>query len=122
MDEWADEEIDELVQWAGESPDYHVVISNPKFELFLVMHYERANGCTTASAVDRRLKGHWAEYGKRISASQFGKKEIETAIDNAQARRVSCKSAKPDPGMTDVYLLADRLLRAVGPGQRAGHL
>ena len=47
VDTWAEDKLSNLLAWAKLDPRHHLAISNPKFELSLVMHFERANGCTT---------------------------------------------------------------------------
>ena len=110
VDEWDESEFDELLAWEAFDPRHHLAISNPKFELFLVMHFEKANGCTTASSVDAALKRHLPRYDKRLGVTAFSKDEVRAAVENARAKRAGCKSVFPDPGMTDAYLLADRLV------------
>ena len=110
VDEWDESEFTELLAWAGSDSRHHLAISNPKFELFLAMHFEKANGCTTASAVDAALKRHLPHYDKRLGPTAFSKDEVRAAVENAKAKRAGCKSAFPDPGMTDAHLLADRML------------
>lgn len=110
VDEWDDAEFAELLEWTKADPRHHLAISNPKFELFLVMHFERGNGCTTPQAVDSALKKHLPKYAKRINASQFTVAQVRAAIENARMKRAGCGSDIPDPGMTDAHLLAERLL------------
>ena len=110
VDEWDESEFAELLAWADSDSRHHLAISNPKFELFLVMHFERGNGCTTAPKVDAVLKRHLPRYNKRLGPTSFSREEVITAVENARAKREGCKSALPDPGMTDAHLLASRLI------------
>lgn len=110
VDTWDESEFDEILAWEESSPQFHLAISNPKFELFLIMHFERANGCTTASVVDERLKRHMPGYKKRIKPTQFNVAAISTAVENALLKRAGCKARIPQPGMTDAHLLVSRLL------------
>ena len=110
VDEWDESEFAELLAWAESDPRHHLAISNPKFELFLVMHFERANGCTTAPKVDAALKRHLPRYAKRISATQFTEADVRAAIENAKSKRAACRDAVPAPGMTDAHLLASRMI------------
>lgn len=110
IDTWGEDEFAELITWAESDSRHHLAISNPKFELFLVMHFERGNGCTTPQNVDAALKRYWPRYGKRVSATCFSLSEVKTAVETARMKRVGCKSAIPAPGMTDAYLLVERLL------------
>lgn len=110
VDTWDKGEFDEIFAWAESNPSFHLAISNPKFELFLVMHFERANGCTTASVVDERLKHHMPSYKKRIRPTQFNATAITKAVENARLKRAGCKDRFPQPGTTDAHLLVARLL------------
>lgn len=110
VDEWPEDEFVALLEWAKKDHRHHLAISNPKFELFLVMHYEKGNGCTTAQQVDLRLKRYLPDYEKRLKPSQFSIDEVERAVENACAKRASCNNDIPDAGMSDVYKLVRRLL------------
>jgi hypothetical protein len=110
VDAWDEKSLCSLLDWASRDSRHHIAISNPKFELFLVMHFERANGCTTPQKVDAALKKHMPRYTKRLSRTEFSREQVETAIGNAKMKRAGCKEDFPAPGMTDAYLLAERLL------------
>lgn len=110
VDEWDRREFEELLAWARKDDRRHVAISNPKFELFLVMHFEKANGCTTAPLVDAALKRHMPDYDKRLKRGQFSVEQVRAATANARTKRAGCASDVPDPGMTDVFLLVESLI------------
>ena len=79
-------ELGDLLEWCDSHPGYHLAVSNPKFELFLVMHFERANGCTTAAKVDAALKRYMLGYDKRLTPTQFSLAEVKCAVENARAK------------------------------------
>lgn len=110
VDEWDTDELAALLKWEGEDRRHHLAISNPKFELFLVMHFEKGNGCTTAQQVDFKLKRYMPNYDKRLRPAQFSLEEIERAVENASAKRASCDDDIPHAGMSDAYKLVQRLL------------
>ena len=110
VDTWGEEEFAELLAWADSDPRHHLAISNPKFELFLLMHFDRGSGCTTPQKVDEVLKRYWQRYDKRESVTRFSLDEIKAAVENAAKKRASCKDIIPGPGMTDAHLLAARLI------------
>ena len=110
VDDWGKDEFAELLAWQAVDDRHHLAVSNPKFELFLVMHFEKANGCTTPEKVDAALKKHWARYAKRVPPTQFSAKQVRGAVENAKAKRASCKDALPAPGMTDAHLLVEKIL------------
>lgn len=109
-DEWPEGEFRVLEEWARSDERHHLAVSNPKFELFLLMHFEKGNGCTAPARVDAALKRHMPRYAKRIRRSQFGRAEVEQAIRHAHDKRSACGSLFPAPGVTDAHLLAERLL------------
>lgn len=111
-DEWTQRDFDELLRWMREDDARHLAVSNPKFELFLVMHFEPANVCTTAASVDSALKRHIPDYHKRLAANQFGEEQVRLAINHARARRQGDGGALPSAGNTDAYLLAEHILDA----------
>ena len=110
VDEWGADELGSLFAWAAQDDRFHVAISNPKFELYLVMHFEKGNGCTTAPKVDAAIKRYMPGYDKRLKPGQFSEDQIRAAMKNARAKRYGCVSGIPAPGMTDVYLLVDSLI------------
>lgn len=110
IDEWGESEFAELLKWEASDGRHHLAVSNPKFELFLVMHFDRANGCTTPAKVDESLRRFMPKYDKRLARAQFAEAQVRTAIANAESKRASCKDPLPMPGMTDAYKLAKHLL------------
>ena len=103
-------ELGDLLEWCNSHPGYHLAVSNPKFELFLVMHFGKANGCTTAAKVDATLKRHMPGYDKRLAPTQFTLEEVKSAVANAKAKRAACADELPGPGMTDAFKLVESLL------------
>ena len=110
VDDWDEAEFAELLAWQAVDGRHHLAVSNPKLELFLVLHFEIAIGCTTPEKVDAALKKHWPRYAKRVSPTQFSARQVRGAVENAKAKRASCKAVLPAPGMTDVYLLVEKIL------------
>lgn len=110
VDEWDETEFEELLKWEASDGRHHLAVSNPKFELFLVMHFSPAGGCTTPAATDAALKRLMPRYAKRLTRTQFTREQVERAIACAEGKRASCKEALPEPGMTDAHKLARRLL------------
>lgn len=110
IDVWDKKEFVKLLKWARDDARHHLAVSNPKFELFLIMHFERGNGCTTPGQVDTRLKKLIPGYDKRLKPNQFDIEQVKVAVENARIKRVSCSADLPEAGMTDVYELVARLL------------
>ena len=113
VDTWAEVELSHLLAWAKRDARHHLAVSNPKFELFLVMHFERANGCTTPQMVDAALRRNWPRYSKRVGTTRFSLDEVRKAVENASMKRSGCRDAIPAPGMTDVHMLVARLIEGM---------
>lgn len=103
-------ELGDLLAWCDSHPGYHLAVSNPKFELFLVMHFEKANGCTTASKVDSTLNRYLPGYDKRLTPTQFSLEDVRNAVANARAKRASSAEVLPGPDVTDAFMLVESLL------------
>lgn len=112
VDEWDAQELQTLTQWEKSDERHHLAVSNPKFELFLLMHFEKGSGCTTASKVDAALRRHLPRYDKRLGRGQFSRDDVERAIAYARTKCASQMDVLPEPGMTGAHLLAERLLAA----------
>ena len=113
VDTWDKAEFSQLLGWVKEDSRHHLAISNPKFELFLVMHFEKGDGCTTPQKVDAMLKRHLPQYAKRIGANQFTLQDVKVGIRNAEVKRARTDSLIPEPGTTDVHRLVKRLIESV---------
>lgn len=119
VDSYDEAELNGLIEWQNESPQHHVAISNPKFELFLALHFGNAAGCTTSNAVDAELKKHFAQYKKRVDARRFSLGEVLGACERAEARRRSSADPIPPAGATDAHLLVRQLLDGVDDNESA---
>ena len=89
VDDWDEAEFAGLLAWQAVDDRHHLAVSNPKFELFLVMHFEKANGCATPEKIDAVLKKHWPRYAKRVPPTQFSVKQVRSAVENAKVKRAS---------------------------------
>ncbi len=119
VDSYDMSELMRLVDWERENPRHHIAISNPKFELFLVLHFGNAAGCTTPTTVDAELRKHMVQYKKRIDSRQFSLAEILEACERSEVRRRGCTGPIPAVGTTDVHLLVRCLLDGVACNESA---
>lgn len=109
-DSWSRADKDALQNFVEHHESYrHVAVSNPKFELFLLMHFEDSKGCTTAAIVDEHLKRCWPDYKKSVPSSKFSRADVREACNRAEAKRRSSKTDEPAEGCTDFYKLVNAL-------------
>lgn len=112
-DEWDEQALNKLHAWAQEKDNYHMALSNPKFEYWLLLHFEDGTGVATAQECDRRLKEKLRNYDKSIPAAAFTRERINLAIQHARTLDTPpCDDWPRTPGST-VYRLVQNILEAL---------
>ena len=53
-DQWTDEQLTQLHQWSLQQENYGFALSNPKFEYWLLLHFEDGTGIILS-----RMDGEW---------------------------------------------------------------
>lgn len=80
------EQLKRLGQWERENPSQHVALSNPRFEYWLLLHFEKNPTIQNANS-DVYMSRYFHEYDKRkdvqSSASMFNKTNVREAIHRA---------------------------------------
>lgn len=110
-DDWADEQISELFQWSEMSTNHGFALSNPKFEYWLLLHFEDGKKIRNSKDCSDRLKGHIPRYHKKIVPKFFTEKRIQSAIDRAENRdNPKCQDWPRTTGTT-VYNLIKNILK-----------
>lgn len=86
-DQWTPAQFDALMAWQREQSVVFrgVALSNPKFELWLLAHFQGLPATCGASECDRLLEVHHPAYGKRIDHQRFDLQAMRVAIANASA-------------------------------------
>lgn len=112
-DSWTEAQLSGVYGWAaGEATASGVIrrvaLSNPKFELWLLLHFEGITGPCGASECVSRLKKHLPDYDKHLSAEDFPMEKIRKAIafaEQAFGHEVPLKKTG-----TNVHLLVTEIL------------
>jgi len=111
-DSWPDDHLVELHAWAQSHPNYGFALSNPKFEYWLLLHFEDAARITTGDDCDRRLIKHLPGYDKHIESQHFPAESIHAAVARAKKRdNPPCEDWPRRPGTT-VYRLVEKILKS----------
>ncbi len=115
-DEWPEEELELCRMWAQdpkESPGQckGFSLSNPKFEFWLLLHFEDGTQHTTSKACLEALRAHLPEYNKSLARSDFDAVSISTAIQRA---KVLLGTGDPtdwprEAGKTTVFTLCEAM-------------
>ena len=107
-DQWTDEQLAQLFEWSEKEDNFGFALSNPKFEYWLLLHFDDGSGATTPQRCTAQLKRHLPNYDKSIERRKFTPAAIQNAI--ARAKQVDsppcCDWPRTPPGTT-VYRLVE---------------
>ncbi|MBN2525739.1 MAG: RloB domain-containing protein [Deltaproteobacteria bacterium] len=110
-DQWTDEQLALLHRWAQERNNYGFALSNPKFEYWLLLHFEDGTGITSSRDCSERLERNLPGYDKGIDSSKMTRDRIDDAIRRAKLRdNPPCSNWPRILGSTTVYKLIERIL------------
>lgn len=109
-DQWNDVQLNELFQWSREAENYGFALSNPKFEYWLLLHFEDGNEITSSNNCSQRLAQHLPNYDKGIDSRKFTNERIVQAILRAKHRdNPACIDWPRTCGCTTVYKLVENI-------------
>ena len=111
-DSWNEEHLTELHKWAQSRANFEFALSNPKFEYWLLLHFEDATGVVTSEHCDSRLAKYQPDYHKHIDERKFTHDKILAATDRAKKRDIPPCSDWPHHPGTTVYRLVERILKS----------
>lgn len=110
-DGWTDAQLSELHTWSQQKENYGFALSNPKFEYWLLLHFEDGKGIQSSAQCSERLKKYLPDYDKGICIGKFTKENIAEAIRRAKQRdNPRCVNNWPQNVGTTVYRLVERLI------------
>jgi hypothetical protein len=110
-DDWTEEQLVPLFAWSEESPQNGFALSNPKFEYWLLLHFEDATITSSRQCVEK-LERHLVNYAKGIEVRKFTDNRIVAAIARAKTRDSPPCLDWPRTFGTTVYKLVERILTA----------
>ena len=70
-DQWTDDQLSQLHEWAQEADNYGFALSNPKFEFWLLLHFEDGNSVSNSQTCSKRLERYLPGYDKDISVGKI---------------------------------------------------
>ena len=113
-DAWPEKHLAAIHAWSQGKKNFGFALSNPKFEYWLLLHFENGGQVTTANECDRRLAKYIPDYDKHISSQHFTKDRIKSAVDRAKKRDTPpCETWPRQTGST-VYRVVERILKSQG--------
>ena len=115
-DNWEPDQLEMIYNWAKEKKHYNVAISNPKFEYWLILHYECGTkpGAKRKESCESYLKRKYIptyKKGKSLPSIIFDCGRVIDAIRRGKVRDSSrCKKWPHYEGCTTVYRLVERII------------
>lgn len=107
IDRWESEILHFIAKECKEKENWHIVLSNPCFEIWLFMHIDDISNSTSATCKDLKQELHdKIEGGYKVEV--FVEK-IDDAIKRAKATDSDIKSFLPKPMETKLYQLAEAI-------------
>ncbi|HOO47537.1 MAG TPA: RloB family protein, partial [Deltaproteobacteria bacterium] len=108
-DNWRDEQLTELHQWSKTHDNYGLAVSNPKFEYWLLLHFEDGNDVSSSRDCSDRLSRHLPDYDKgRLAVAKFIP-GITVALERARRKDTLACEGWPRTTGTTVYRLVEKL-------------
>ena len=109
-DDWMEDQLRELLQWAKKSENHGFALSNPNFEYWLLLHFEDGKGIANSQECLTRLKRHLPNYKKDMDGKKITLELIAKAISRAKQRDVNRFSDLPQIWSTTVYKLVEKIM------------
>jgi len=111
-DHWTEGQLSQLYAWSQKRSNYGFALSNPKFEYWLLLHFEDGNNIASIQECTNRLKQYLPNYDKGIAASKITASAINDAIRRAKQRNTPpCTDWPRRLGGTTVYILVENIIK-----------
>jgi len=112
-DDWNDSQLAALHRWTEEHSVVRrgLAVSNPRFELWLLLHFEEVARPCPGHECTNRLEKHLPGYKKHLDSTTFPCESVGSAIDRARKLDQSAAKDWPRQTATTVYRLVEDLVR-----------
>ena len=112
-DHWQDRDLEQLHKWSQEAENYGFALSNPRFEYWLLLHFEDGTQIGSSRECSTRLKRYLPDYDKNIDIRKITPEMIQDAIRRARVRdNPPCTDWPRKLGSTTVYKLVENILNS----------
>lgn len=108
VDNRGSSELRPLHNWQAKDKRYGFAVSNPCFELWLLLHFENGRGASSARVCTTRLKKYDKNYNKHINKRMYNRDNVKLAIRHAKQKDTQGASPWPKATGTTVYKLVEK--------------
>ncbi|SCY98319.1 RloB family protein [Flavobacterium caeni] len=113
IDRWSEAQIREVASYCDKFPNWHIVLSNPCFEVWLYFH-KKANIATSESITCSDFKTEISTFEKGGYHPHKFLPQLEEAIANAKNADSDKNHFIPKVKETKVYILVEAIIEVVG--------
>lgn len=111
-DYWTPNQLNKLYRWSQEKPHYGFALSNPRFEYWLLLHFE--DGAITSKnnkEIEVRLKQYLPKFRKALNRFDFNMKNVQMVVKRAKSKDTPPSRKWPKKSyQTTVYKLVQNIL------------
>jgi hypothetical protein len=108
-DSWTNEQLQSLLDWSKSKENFGFALSNPKFEYWLLLHFEDGNSVRSSQECTDRLVAHLPNFRKGFVDITKLKPGVENAIQRAKRKdNPPCEDWPKINGST-LYRLIEKL-------------
>ena len=114
-DQWTNKQLNQLYAWTQEQDNFGLALSNPKFEYWLLLHFEDGHGIASSRDCDTRLNRHFPsrQGRKKADLRKLTREHIDEAIRRARKQdHPPCEDWPRTLGGTTIYRLVANILQA----------
>lgn len=108
-DQWSDTQLGALYSWSITNKHYGLAVSNPKFEFWLLLHFEDGTDIQSSQSCTDKLFHHLPDYDKVIQPSKL-KPHINEAVRRAEMKDQPPCYDWPQSAGTTVYRLVKSII------------
>jgi len=108
-DQWTDEQLHTLYDWSQKDDKYGLAVSNPKFEFWLLLHFEDGSGITNSHKCTNRLLKWLPNFSKGYVDTKRLSGNIVAAIQRAKQKDAPPCNDWPRQTGTTVYKLVEQI-------------
>lgn len=110
-DNWKEEDLTLLHNWSQESENHGLALSNPKFEYWLLLHFEDGDDVVNSTVCSRRLKAYLPNFHKCLDTSKITPDMVLKAIERAKNKDIPPCQDWPRTTGTTVYRLVEKIIK-----------
>jgi len=111
-DSWTDDQLMLLHNWSEQKENYGFALSNPKFEYWLLLHFDKGNGISSSRMCSDRLKSYIPDYDKGLDIRKISTSMISEAILRAKVKNNPPCDKWPNITGTTVFKLVESILNS----------